>query len=139
MTAATDARAAAFEFGRRLGDPAFRKSLPRNLRKTQNVLVVVDTDTVQTVLERALFQTRPPVLVAVLRRDNQFEFLKLRIPMRALFASIVRRSTPAQVPPVLAETTIGALCDDLSRSRRHTESNEWVKVTHFAPRAIHAH
>jgi len=136
---AIDARAAAFEFGRRLGDPLFRKSLPKTLRKTSSVLVVVDTDTLHIVLERALFQTRPPVLVAVLRQNNQFEFLQLRIPFRALFASVLRRSTPTQVPAALAETTIGSICDDLSTTRRRTRTNEWVKVKHFAPRALHAH
>lgn len=132
-----DARAAAFEFGRRLGDPAFRKSLPRNLRKTQNILVVVETDEVKVVLERALTQTRPPVLIAVMREDNEFEFLKLRMSLRAALASIFLRST-APVP-ALPAITIGTLCDALSSSRRHTETNDWVKVTHFAPRALHAH
>ncbi len=132
-----DARAAAFEFGRRLGDPTFRKSLPRNLRKTQNVLVVVEDDAVKVVLERAITQTRPPVLIAVLRHDSEFEFIKLRMSIRAALASIFRQST-APVP-ALPDITIGALCDALSRSRRHTETNDWVKVTHFAPRALHAH
>lgn len=136
--ATLDARAAAFEFGRRLGDPTFRKSLPRTLRKTQSVLVVVDTDKMHEVIERAVTQTKPPVLVAILRADNQFEFLKLRIPFRALLAPAIRRSTPGK-RPAWAEETIGDFCDNLSKSRRHTETNGSVKVTLFAPRAIHAH
>ncbi|NUP32008.1 MAG: hypothetical protein HOU01_09860 [Streptomycetaceae bacterium] len=104
---ATSVRAAAFEFGRQLGDEKFRRFLRKGGWRGGDVIVTVSEEPAETALSRLINTTTPPVLVA-LRRPSGFVFLTLR-PTRWW-----RRRRP-QAPAVAPEMTMGMLYDAVKR------------------------
>lgn len=76
MTQRNHEREAAFEFGRKLADPGFRKLLSEHGYTTvaQDVVVTLDETSIGEVLDRVFTRCRPPALVAIQRPREQYGF-----------------------------------------------------------------
>jgi hypothetical protein len=124
-----EVRTAAFVFGRRLGDPAFRKKLRDHGWRGGDVIVTVPEELVDSAMTRALKTTKPPVLVA-LHRQGGFSFLTLR--PRSRWRTVLRRLIAHQTPRPLAvdeNLTMGLLFDQLRRdSERAPQPTPWFTV-----------
>jgi hypothetical protein len=119
------ARAAGFDFARQLRHKPFRDALKRMGRKSgQDIIIALDDEPVRDVLDRIIFQARPPAYVAIRRAAEALGFVFLVfVPGRP--------GVPVEQPndqvPLAPTTSIGMLYDAV-RSWHSLPLNEWLRA-----------
>lgn len=103
-------REAAVEFGRRLGDPSFRRIVAdHGCNADQDVVVALDETPAVEVFERVFTRCRPPALVAIRRPQACHGFvLVLVVPAADV------DTASSETAPTDEKVSIGMLYDSMS-------------------------
>ncbi|MFY1674374.1 hypothetical protein ACN27G_31235 [Plantactinospora sp. WMMB334] len=116
MTERNREREAAFEFARRLGDPAFRAVLAdHGCTRDQDVVVTLDEVSMSDVLERVFIRCRPPALVAIRRESAAQGFVFLVVGAQTDGAS-----TDTEADKMSEEVSVGMVYDSMSVAHGRT-------------------
>jgi hypothetical protein len=146
VTNSSDLRELSFEFANMLANADFRRALRKaGGRNRRDILVAHDNDSFESVVRRAIEQTRPPVLIAI-KRDAGFVLIKLEPKRRprwsAIAAVLPTRSRPSTPPPrITPTTTVGRVYDALEAHERGVEYERWswFRLSPIENRALTAH